>query len=469
MSAFSDKCKKMIKENGTTVYRLSIETGLERTALQRMVNGQRIPNVDFVNQFISALRIPRKDKSELLELYQCESTGETTYYNRRYIRRIINNMIIEAYNNDIPDSNRLSDNADQLLSSKLEVVLNDVLEEGIKNNNDDSIKTNYPITNASFIRSVLRLSKKYTNTVKIQHMFSMKIKPEEVMHNLKTLNYMLPLVNSQYLEYEGYFQYSRMEDNGYSLMLYPFYIMTNNCVLLFNNTLSEYILVKVPELVSHYHTEFEKILSNSIPLIEIAESNSDALIKYGLFEYKKQTTKVIIESQPCFSDMMSEESFLSILKERASLLYDLGKNIVNSGVFKYSEGVCLFSKEGIIRFCETGKFEGQIGAFLPPLEISERKQALQYLLNEYSTKKKKLLLMEDEWLSPREVYFEVTGNSRVDIVNMTDLQNIKFFKVVDSNIGTAFTDFASALAESEYVCTEEETEAFLNSILMKLP
>ena len=48
MSRFSEQCKELIRENGTNVYRMSKEFSLEVTALQRMVTGKRLPNLDFV-------------------------------------------------------------------------------------------------------------------------------------------------------------------------------------------------------------------------------------------------------------------------------------------------------------------------------------------------------------------------------------------------------------------------------------
>ena len=50
MSKFSEKCKELLIENGYNVYRLSQAASLERTTLQRMVTGKRLPGPEFVEQ-----------------------------------------------------------------------------------------------------------------------------------------------------------------------------------------------------------------------------------------------------------------------------------------------------------------------------------------------------------------------------------------------------------------------------------
>lgn len=92
MSKFSEQCKEMMLENGTNVYRLSNSSSLERTALQRMVTGKRLPGIDFVKQFCRELRISALDERNLLELYKMESIGESVYKNRKTISQLLGHL-----------------------------------------------------------------------------------------------------------------------------------------------------------------------------------------------------------------------------------------------------------------------------------------------------------------------------------------------------------------------------------------
>ena len=79
MSKFSDKCKELLTENGYNVYRLSQTASLERTALERMITGKRLPGIEFVEAFCNALRISHSDKKELPPLvpYSGEQLSST--------------------------------------------------------------------------------------------------------------------------------------------------------------------------------------------------------------------------------------------------------------------------------------------------------------------------------------------------------------------------------------------------------
>lgn len=89
MSDFSNKCREYLKDTGENVYQLSASSGLDRTSLQRMITGKRLPGIDFVRQFCDSLRINPSQRRELMELYKIEKIGKEIYYNRKYIQELL--------------------------------------------------------------------------------------------------------------------------------------------------------------------------------------------------------------------------------------------------------------------------------------------------------------------------------------------------------------------------------------------
>lgn len=89
MSDFSSKCREYLKNTGETVYQLSASSGLDRTSLQRMITGKRLPGMDFVRQFCDSIRINPFQRQELIELYKIEKIGKEIYYNRKYIQELL--------------------------------------------------------------------------------------------------------------------------------------------------------------------------------------------------------------------------------------------------------------------------------------------------------------------------------------------------------------------------------------------
>ena len=78
MSDFSEKCRQYIEDTGTNIYQLSKISGLDRTSLQRMVTGKRLPGPEFISQFCLYLRINPQQRQELIELYELERIGKPT-------------------------------------------------------------------------------------------------------------------------------------------------------------------------------------------------------------------------------------------------------------------------------------------------------------------------------------------------------------------------------------------------------
>lgn len=62
MSNFRIKCKELLQENDINVYRLSNASSLERTSLQRMITGKRLPTIEFVKNFCRVLRVSKPER-----------------------------------------------------------------------------------------------------------------------------------------------------------------------------------------------------------------------------------------------------------------------------------------------------------------------------------------------------------------------------------------------------------------------
>ena len=79
MSDFSSKCREYLTDTGETVYQLASSSGLDRTSLQRMLTGKRLPSIDFIHQFCDSIRINPSQRLELMELYKIEKIGKEDY------------------------------------------------------------------------------------------------------------------------------------------------------------------------------------------------------------------------------------------------------------------------------------------------------------------------------------------------------------------------------------------------------
>lgn len=62
MSEFSERCRQLLINSGSNVYQMAKYSSLDKTSIQRMVTGKRLPSLDFVKKFCSYLRISPIEK-----------------------------------------------------------------------------------------------------------------------------------------------------------------------------------------------------------------------------------------------------------------------------------------------------------------------------------------------------------------------------------------------------------------------
>ncbi|MCD8300191.1 MAG: hypothetical protein LUC41_03340, partial [Clostridiales bacterium] len=89
MSEFSEECKRLIRKSNTNVYQIAKVSGLDRTTLQKMVQGKRLPSRQFVEEFTDFLIINKGEKDELYRLFQIEKVGRDVYQCRREVEHLL--------------------------------------------------------------------------------------------------------------------------------------------------------------------------------------------------------------------------------------------------------------------------------------------------------------------------------------------------------------------------------------------
>lgn len=211
MSDFSEKCRQYIEDTGTNIYQLSKISGLDRTSLQRMVTGKRLPGPEFISQFCLYLRINPQQRQELIELYELERIGKPTYYNRKYIQNILENLAT-------PDFSALS--YSPVISAKHQIQLSFAIEEKLqhflehsllRSENAPVLLTNFPPDCISFFRIILHLSEKLGRKFDLKHLFCLCQNPEKsenVNSNLELLQCTLAFALTRY-PYQPFFYYSK--------------------------------------------------------------------------------------------------------------------------------------------------------------------------------------------------------------------------------------------------------------------
>ncbi|MBU4438586.1 MAG: helix-turn-helix domain-containing protein, partial [Firmicutes bacterium] len=72
MSKFSEKIESLIDESGENVQSLARIGDINRTTLQRVKTGERLPTKEFLGKLAETLRLSVAEQTELYELYEIQ-------------------------------------------------------------------------------------------------------------------------------------------------------------------------------------------------------------------------------------------------------------------------------------------------------------------------------------------------------------------------------------------------------------
>lgn len=235
MSAFSECCRQLLLESESTVYQIAKQSNLDRTSIQRMITGKRMPSIQFVEKFCSYLRITPIERTELLELYKIEKIGKDLYQNRLYIKTMIESMnydkrydsfsVLEhlsKINSISPTNEFFSDSPGEIIN-----MLDYIMREEIKKSGNPIISTNLPVTYKAFLRLLQRIKYIFHDGLNLRHLFIFNKAPAllaKTNYNLEILHEILPLIAEFPSVYQPRYIYSKSTPVDDYYYIYPYYI-----------------------------------------------------------------------------------------------------------------------------------------------------------------------------------------------------------------------------------------------------
>ena len=90
MTLFADTLKKYLETKNTTIYTISKISGVNRTMIQHMKVGKRMPaNIADVTAIAKAMMLNPSETAELLRAYHISHMGEENFFRREHVSKII--------------------------------------------------------------------------------------------------------------------------------------------------------------------------------------------------------------------------------------------------------------------------------------------------------------------------------------------------------------------------------------------
>ncbi|OUP49262.1 hypothetical protein [Lachnoclostridium sp. An181] len=470
MSNFSETCQKYLHDTGMTKYQFSNTFNLNQTSLQRMLSGTRLPKPDFFAKFCSHLRISPTEKAQLMELYEQERIGKTAYYNRKYIQLILEQFASSNANNNF--SIPLANENLHLLSENAASAIHNFLEELINNSNEiPFLYTNLPPDCLGFCRILLKLAEKYHKQFNVYHLFPICQNPavcDNVNSNLETLLCVISFALTQYEHYHPAFFYCKDSQLQLCGLLYPYYIISKDCVFLLSADFYDFQILYEPCTIAKYHEEFKKYFHMADPFLFVAKTPTEVINFYSQLAKEKQPCSFILESQPCPHSLIYD---LDIFKAAAPDTYTSSlETLMHDFREHYHLPVSFhnyFTLDGLLHFVNTGKLSGPysyLSAFFP---VETRKRMLQHFLD-VSFKKNRYTMLKNQPLIAKNVYYEVFSDYSFFLCFLNKDQTFLGFYISESSIGESFYDYMESLENSSLAYSHEETRQRIMDLLKTL-
>ena len=479
MSDFSSKCREYLTDTGETVYQLASSSGLDRTSLQRMLTGKRLPSIDFIHQFCDSIRINPSQRLELMELYKIEKIGKEVYYNRKYIQELL--RVISSQQTISPSGfQRLPSlpfyrgDFSFDVEKKVFSLFEDILDSG----SDEEICTNIPANCRLLVQTFARLYPEYGKLPPVIQILPLHQNPTaspDYNMNLETfLCTILPIL-SGFLNYQPYYYYTQAGRDVSSYTLFPFFFITKKKLLLLSYDMMTFVFTENPAVVSSYNQEFQRILENSRRFFQQSDSPSQILEIFGSIMHTGITTNFALESHPCLALMSYGPDFVQALfKNRdvdlSSPVYTQLATVLKQPSFAFTEDdtYCnYFTLNGIRKFAETGLLDGPYSYHQTPLPVEERKKAIQHLLNT-DLGGEKCRILKPSVLPETVIHLEVLSDYSVFLCFLSEEDTFICVYLKETSIGQALNDYLCSLADDHAAYSKKEAQQILLGLLEQL-
>lgn len=472
--SFKDEFIKILGD--TSIYSLYKTTGIERTKLQRIKNGQRLPSNEDIEKISRALSLTAFEKKRLYQELEIETIGEDKYKSRSCTKQFLEDLFYVFQNSTDSKINFISNNSITLKDETITVnglletqkLVNWIVKGEASIENDIFILTNdedNPILNAIYYD----LSN--NPKIKLRHVFALKPHNEcynSYYSNIKFITTIYPIFLSQ-TDYTAYYYYSNPTDD----FLFSSYIITNNISVSISYDFKSAVITKNKDVIAVHKRLCELKKKQSYPLIvkiNSADDYVDYYVKRGRKLSKSGNKLVTLEHEPCILPFVSNELIQKYIRkdvlnrdeiyEKASIIFSFYQN--------YDVKISIFTEDGLKNFLNTGRISEIPDCLYSPVSVEDRILILKSACEFAKASEKIEFYLIDEKKMRIPYNLRYCGMGQLDdffiLVSKNDNDNA-VFQLNECGFSKPFFDFASSLIDTDLVFSSEQSIEFIENII----
>ena len=479
MSKFSVLFSELLEKKNITIYGLSQSTNIDRTYLQKIKKGDRLPKESaFLNDISKGMHLTQAEAAELYDAYEITVLGEDKHLSRKEIVKIINTIYdvnssklfikpvipIDFNTGEIPQIIKGKNNVQNLV--KL------FLEKALSQGNCKIKLISQPSFN--FLYDYISTLNLDAANVIIENIISFAIPSEthnSSITNLSILEKIIPLFyNSS--NYHPYYIYDSNPSTASTHQFLPIKIIFPNSALYISSDYTQALFSTNDELHKLVEDYYDQIFNNASPIFQYIKSDPnsylDNILKFMNFNSQSNYN---VMYQPCIFPFVPNDIFLDVLNVNA-LTQEIRDSITEyMKLFTNYTGTMYMTvtEEGLTDFFEKN-YLLEVPEFLMahPLTMHQRLRIFKLLIDALKQEKAVINIVDPHALKISTSLL-VSAYTERDVVvhHFSSNGDSVYIQLLEMGLASSFYDFLSNVHKSKLVKTKEESLDILESIYAK--
>ncbi|MEO1815636.1 MAG: helix-turn-helix transcriptional regulator [Acetobacterium sp.] len=483
MTLFSKRVEELISESGETVASLAEIGGINRSTLQRIKSGERLPTSEFFSNLSRALRLSPVEQDELAQLLEIARVGETVSYSRRQIFDLIE-MISELTEYKIPFSkevNRKScDRENQPATEPIEICSDPMAVLNLIENSIDQelfsapqpdLKLCIPHTESKvydYIFQQMMGNKKKLNLADVLG-FRQQAAADEPDQALAALRHLIALSLLENVNYRSCYYYFSPESPVWTPVtaLFPYFILTSERVITISADFEQAVFYRGAAIIDVYRAEFDRLVAKSQSFIE---ESTDLFEVYTMEQIRQ--LKHVVEPLPCFAYYIDRELLEANMNKDFPYYQTLLEIAVNHYANIQRENpniINVFSLKNLEQFMKDGRlnFPDEVYDVVKP---ADRLYLLRLVRDDLANNRRSYYAIDEEqiFMNGSTEFSNEQNLIRVILHYRKNNQLVfKAFEIYEPSVVAAFDDFFTNMIKSSYVLPKEQTLAELDRLMQQ--
>lgn len=480
MDLFSNTLRGIINQSNIKIQLLAKESGVDRTLIQKMIKGDRIPaDKEILEKLIDALMLSQRQIKQLREAYHICRIGEETYQRHLLVKDMLEGFCYEPNTNAISIISKYehsfmntTDHGIFYGPKEIKPLLKAVIEAEASSKGMIKmlIQPEY-----EFLAEILAILGEESH-LQIEHIFCLQeqnIQENYNKYNLNCIKNIIPILISG-CEYNPYIYYEDISSHLNNASIFPYIIITQTQVVTLSYDFNTAILYQNTSFQTLFSSVFHSQQRRSIPLMckikPLLGSYEHYLHSYTPTDNNtNNSSEYSLYGQPrfayfCDSTMIERYVIDDSQKERLLLAYEQQFKNCFDLIEPDMEYTFYFTLDGIEHLWNYGRLKELPDELYRPLNKKDCLTILKRLYEKgLSSQINYYFINKEVFKIPNHLIISAARDNSISIIYTPPQKDTMHYQIKEKSLATSLCSYLKFLKHSDAVYTKEITLELLKN------